>query len=413
MTGMREVIYSKFSNERARAFSTRTDLIEEDGKREVIKTALYPEGEEHIRRLADLYPVLSEQYRKIPFLVNLCAVLPDRKSVQLEYLEAETLYERLNRFRKTGREEMADKEFITYMRQVESCLQESEFHTTPEFEEVFGHPVLPEGMHCASVTNIDMVCQNLVMTPVPTVIDYEWTFDFPVPDKYVLYRVILYYCEVGADKQLSDASRYCELFGITDSMKMTFRKMERSFQSYITGGHIPVRDLYESISPGMAVFRLERPEVLQVFFLTEQGYTEEQSVRFPIREGRVFCTVDLPAGCTHVRVDPGSEPCMVSIIKLAFDHKEARLTDVLTPGGFLNGRRAVFAQEDPNISHIPVPKNAKQLEIRMTITRGEKKVMEKMAQLEMENQRMKEQLHTVKESKIWKMVERTLKMNSQ
>ena len=104
---------------------------------------------------------------------------------------------------------------------------------------------------------------------------------------------------------------------------------------------------------------------------------------------------------------------MVSIIKLAFDHKEARLTDVLTPGGFLNGRRAVFAQEDPNISHIPVPKNAKQLEIRMTITRGEKKVMEKMAQLEMENQRMKEQLHTVKESKIWKMVERTLKMNSQ
>ena len=58
MTGMREVIYSKFSNERARAFSTRTDLIEEDGKREVIKTALYPEGEEHIRRLADLYPVL-------------------------------------------------------------------------------------------------------------------------------------------------------------------------------------------------------------------------------------------------------------------------------------------------------------------------------------------------------------------
>ena len=40
MTGMREVIYSKFSNERARAFSTRTDLIEEDGKREVIKTAL-------------------------------------------------------------------------------------------------------------------------------------------------------------------------------------------------------------------------------------------------------------------------------------------------------------------------------------------------------------------------------------
>ena len=410
---MREVIYSKFSNERARAFSTRTDVIEENGRREVIKTALYPEGEEHIRRLAGLYPVLSEQYRKIPFLVNLCAVLPDRKSVRLEYLEAETLYERLNRFRKTGMPELADQEFIRYMRQVESCLQEKEFSVTPEFEAVFGHAPLPEGMHSASVTNIDMVCQNLVMTPVPTVIDYEWTFDFPVPDKYVLYRVILYYCAVGAEKQLSDEARYCELFGITDSMKLTFRKMEKAFQSYITRGHIPVRDLYESISPGMAVFRLERPEVLQVFFLTEQGYTEEQSVHFPIREGRVFCTVDLPAGCTHVRVDPGNEPCMVSIIKLAFDHKEAKLTDVLTPGGFLNGRRAVFAQEDPNISHIPVPKNARQLEIRMTVIRGEKKVMEKMVQLEMENQRMKEQLHTVKESKIWKMVERTLKMNSQ
>ena len=29
-------------------------------------------------------------------------------------------------------------------------------------------------------------------------IDYEWTFDFPIPVKYVIYRIIHYYIECNS-----------------------------------------------------------------------------------------------------------------------------------------------------------------------------------------------------------------------
>ena len=47
---MRELIYSKFSNERSRAYAVRTDIFEEDGKRSVRKTPLFPEGKNLISK---------------------------------------------------------------------------------------------------------------------------------------------------------------------------------------------------------------------------------------------------------------------------------------------------------------------------------------------------------------------------
>ena len=41
---MKEIIFSKYSNERSRSFAIRTDIVEEDGKRWLEKKWLYPEG---------------------------------------------------------------------------------------------------------------------------------------------------------------------------------------------------------------------------------------------------------------------------------------------------------------------------------------------------------------------------------
>ena len=48
---MKEIIFSKYSNERSRSFAIRTDIVEEDGKRWLEKKWLYPEGKEHVLRM--------------------------------------------------------------------------------------------------------------------------------------------------------------------------------------------------------------------------------------------------------------------------------------------------------------------------------------------------------------------------
>lgn len=44
---------------------------------------------------------------------------------------------------------------------------------------------LPSQLMCAEITNIDIVCDNVMLTEPITLLDYEWTFEFPVPCEYV------------------------------------------------------------------------------------------------------------------------------------------------------------------------------------------------------------------------------------
>ena len=58
---MAEIIFSKYSNERSRRFAVRTDILEENKKRWLLKTALYPEGEEHVKNLIKGNQKLDQQ----------------------------------------------------------------------------------------------------------------------------------------------------------------------------------------------------------------------------------------------------------------------------------------------------------------------------------------------------------------
>ena len=77
--------------------------------------------------------------------------------------------------------------------------ERSPFDRTPEFAEVFGEGKLPEGIPCAAVSDVDMIFSNIFVESGKaaadsawTVIDYEWTFAFPIPKKYLIYRAIYF-----------------------------------------------------------------------------------------------------------------------------------------------------------------------------------------------------------------------------
>lgn len=60
------------------------------------------------------------------------------------------------------------------------------------------------------MSNIDLVPANiLILKDRQVVIDYEWTFDFPVPADFILYRMIHYYLESdGKRRVLKDRDFY-------------------------------------------------------------------------------------------------------------------------------------------------------------------------------------------------------------
>ena len=124
------------------------------------------------------------------------------------------------------------------------------FDRTPEFAEVFGEGKLPEGIPCAAVSDVDMIFSNIFVESGKAaadsawiVIDYEWTFPFPVPKKYLIYRAVYYaYYQIfkAEGKSLAD---WLKSAGLTEEETECFARMEVHFQEYLRAGAFPVRSM--------------------------------------------------------------------------------------------------------------------------------------------------------------------------
>ena len=81
---MSKVIYSKYSNERARKFALRTDIVTDHDRRYVKKIPLYPEGRFHVENIGRWYQELSQRYGNTKIHMNQCGMQQDY--LMLEYL---------------------------------------------------------------------------------------------------------------------------------------------------------------------------------------------------------------------------------------------------------------------------------------------------------------------------------------
>ena len=132
---MEKLIYSKYSNERSRRFSLRTDILEQDGVRIVRKTPAGKEGEAHVASLIKWREELEKAFQDSPFVCNKCTL--DGKSAVLEYVSGETLEERLDSLLKQGKKGEAEKLLTGYLTEIDKIYKGRIFETTEEFTKVF------------------------------------------------------------------------------------------------------------------------------------------------------------------------------------------------------------------------------------------------------------------------------------
>ena len=364
---MGEIIFSKYSNERSRCFAIRTDILEDKEKKWVEKTALYPEGQEHVKNIPLWSHKLNELCKEISFCTNKCE--QTENGIRLEYIEARSLGEYLDSLLGRGRTEDAQRALINYLQQVKKIYSRKPFIITEDFEKVFGKIELPEGLTCSEITDIDMICDNIMLTDPVTIVDYEWTFAFPVPCEFVLYRIIHYYVQTHKTlRTVVGEEMLYEKFDITEEQRKCFVRMEEGFQKYITGNHIPMREMFADMTPGTVVFRTPTGGVLQVFFGNwAEGYREQNSVKRAIAGNLLNCVIDLPEDCEILRIDPGDEPCAVHIKEMKFDGQPVSLENVTVPQGTVSGDWVFIAKYDPFIADIPVPKGARKLSLKWEI----------------------------------------------
>lgn len=252
---MKKVIYSKFSNERDRKFAIRTDVVErEDGVRTVVKSACYPESAAHTAAIGGWYRKLASLFEGTGIRVN--RVLSETDGVELEFLEGcRTLEEWLYQYWEQGKKQEASELMGRYL----GILKEKAvcpFQVTEPFRAMFGEVSLPEGLLSLPVTDLDLVAENILFSDPDSdwhLIDYEWTFDFPIPVNFVIYRVWRYF--LGRKEPQEEPEEYLLAEGLTRQEVESYAQMEASFQKYVTGTHVPIRELYATITPGTVDLR--------------------------------------------------------------------------------------------------------------------------------------------------------------
>ena len=230
----RRTIFVKYNRTRREAFAIRTSIGEENGRRYVEKTALDDAGSWHILSFEKKYAQLQELYPNIHILKP--EMGGDGRSVRFEFLAGVTLAEKLGRQISEGRAPVeAIREAMDLVFDVPED-QTGPFKVTPEFTEVFGAvPELSDRAYRAS--NIDGLFENLMEVDGRIYcLDYEWVFDFPVPEGFVRYRNLAYfYYKYQRQMVYGSLEEFLGEFGVSRELAGVYGAMEQAFQAYVHG----------------------------------------------------------------------------------------------------------------------------------------------------------------------------------
>ncbi len=368
------VIYTKFSDDRAEAFSLYTNILKrEDGSLYVKKCPASDRAMEHIRHIEKAGQELTKLYASEEIRVNPCFLEED--GICFSFAEGDTLENEIDRLFFTGKEEEAKELFIRFADDLLSLVEKDStpFQPTEDFEKVFGKaeefllqpekerkdtdkkadfPLFSEVegakeekrdrllLSSMKVSNIDLIPANIMISDGWEMIDYEWTFEFPIPVQFILYRMIYLYLNSSTRRSKARAWGLYERYGITEKRQEAYARMEAHFQSYIQGKRIRLDDIQIRMDPGRydiagmleASMTSLDPYKVQIFFSDTEDFKEEDSLFYSgIKKGKNRIEVKLPKKANYLRIDPMAAECLIQGFSImqkddsAEDEKKAEL----------------------------------------------------------------------------------------
>lgn len=303
-TGVRQererVIYSRHSNERAAQFQIRTDILEQPDKtRRVMKYAGRKEGIAHIAAIETSCQRLKEGYKDEN--ISFCGCHREGEGIAFDYLEGKTLQELLEQALQEKQNVWIEKMLKDYCARIRACGGNRKFELTGDFCRVFGrYPGMEkvlETLDCPQYCDVDLIFSNILVAAecgtAPEqmrwqIIDYEWSFGFPVPKSYVLYRAMYFACYQIFNGTGWTLPGLLELAEITKEQQELFLKMEQHFQEYLAGDGFPVRNIQRLM--GTRIYRLgeKKEDILPEFGLLRGLYYHIDREEY--QDGCIVCS---------------------------------------------------------------------------------------------------------------------------
>ncbi|MCM1257583.1 MAG: hypothetical protein NC307_06980 [Roseburia sp.] len=374
-----EFLFVKFSNDRDEKYKIMTCITKSlDGRRHLLKL---PEGVKGLYQIMGIERAcvrLSDVFSESRFSVNQCHAR--QEGMELEFLTGHTLEEEADRFLEAGEEEKALELILEVAGELRKCKNQVPFEVREEFMEVFGRSDLPPELLASEFSDIDAILPNILLGEGRkdwTLIDYEWSFDFLIPVNFVIYRMIHYYVETAAKRQALKKYDIYQRAGISPKELEAYPLMEESFQKYILGAHIPLRQLYKA--EGKPVYHVkrilneiretERKQALTLYFDRGNGFSEEDvmAYRCEALDGVYDLRAEIPLGVKRLRIDPGNEAVTVDIKKLCWEGKTSEVMNFVSNGHKLKENLYLFDTKDPNILLESLPEDKRVLLLELKI----------------------------------------------
>ena len=353
-------IYSKFTKARNKEYQIVTDIIEEDGKRYVVKNPLTEESKTHIRKMYDNYVNSSENEE-----ITLCKSKLENDSIIFEFISGESyttlLINCIEKKNKLGFIEL----LINYKKLVNLMAGHNNelFVYSKEFETVFGKTEgFTEGVS-SSCLNIDMTFDNVIVleSGKNIIIDYEWIMNFSIPINFVIYRAIHGLCVKYSQlmKDIFAEEELLEIMGISQEDASEYRKMENKFIQYVYGtekSYDKILKNYEKEKYDVQALFAENIFLSQVFIDEGNGYSEEKSYNFEKQEymEKHNIQIDLTKfkKILSIRFDPLNTSGIVKINKAYVTYRNGESKELVkfSNNSFSKaGTVFVFDTEDSNI----------------------------------------------------------------
>lgn len=382
-----QVLYTKYSSGRNREFSIQTRIVRGiDGKNILYKKPEYPEGQAHIAHIAESGVRLGSLWEERGlFSVNRCVSREGR--IEFEYLQGATVEEELDDLLEQGKIQEAADALRGVAKRIRESARTEGFCMTSEFRQVFGEAGISPEEPSFPVADIDLIFSNLLRTEDGGyhVLDYEWTFFFPVPVNFILFRALHYYLESSPIRaEFGRQFDFFGEFGIGQEQRKSYLQMERRFQQYVAGACVSPGSLYHTMGKralplGELLAQTERRRV-QVYLDYGQGFTEENS--YFIETGcdkELKYTVTIPPQAVSITVDPALSACFLKDVSLTWigDKGEGLMKARYETTGYRAGQDSyVFDNPDPKIIIKEIPKQSRRIEVSYQINILEEETVE-------------------------------------
>lgn len=333
-----EVTYARFSNDRAAQYALRTEVIENEGKKIVCKTALNEAAWEHIRQMERSCVLLKKRYEGSALRINDCKLDEQKQCAIFQFEQGVTL------------ESLMDE-----------CLEREDmdgFYSL--FDKYLDRISYGEE---SGIGDFDLIFANILVDGENwTVIDYEWMAQQGISAREIAFRAVYCYVLEEQKRNKLNLDKLMERLGITPAEAEEYREKELKFQKMVTGK----RKSMGEIRAAMGTYAVDAVKLMdrylqdildkriQIYEDKGHGFSEEASYYLPdvyTDEDTIVAKISFDGNVTSLRIDPADRACMVKITELLINGQPISVSKktIQTNGRTVKDGTYIFATTDPNL----------------------------------------------------------------